>query len=270
MSYPAKVIRQLGHDGPWAGYDCWIATSRGLVAFASGGKVHIDPETARKRAGKWADNPTQHDLDTLGPGNLSDIAAILRHPDTVADFAAAGLKPPKVRNLGAARVVQVCTYLTLGYQAAIDISYGVVNSLRPRISGDPNFNGGHSVRVYGAFDVNGKPLTTVAQPFLTDQLDPLDDGRRAGIALGPQRINRKFMALETAPLASQRHVLALVVKAAEPITVTPPPPPDCCDEVARLQGVIRAIGAALTDAQAPLNAIAGIVTDPANTGGADQ
>src|SRR5947207_7446690 len=106
MRFPARVTAQL-HDPVWGGFDCWVASTRGLVAFASGGEVHLDYITVRKRANRYVENPTDDELRDLGPGNIIDIVHVLRHPDTVADFKAAGYKPPKVRNLGSARVATV-------------------------------------------------------------------------------------------------------------------------------------------------------------------
>jgi hypothetical protein len=38
MPFPPKVVSQED-DGRWAHYDCWVATTRGLVEFASNGLV---------------------------------------------------------------------------------------------------------------------------------------------------------------------------------------------------------------------------------------
>lgn len=295
MAYRLRVVRQL--DGSiWAPYNCWVATTRGLCAYASNGKVRMDAVTARKRAGKWVQHPSIAQLAELGPGNLDDIKRALLHADTVAEFKKAGLEPPRVRNLGITKAGTVLTYLTQGYQVAVAIKYSVLRELRPRQAGSTTFDGGHSVRWAGAYDVSGKHKTTLDAPFLTDQLDPLCDGRRPGIAKGPQRLNRSTMLAETAAVelhdahgnvvghVGKGKILALVVKPAKPIPSddpgpTDPDPSDCTEcetradaaeaEVGRLQGRIRAIAAALTDAQAPLNVINRIATDPANAGDAE-
>jgi hypothetical protein len=297
--YPAKVVPQLNtNDGPWCGSDCWIASTRGMIAFASDGKVKIDAETARKRSGKWVGNPSARTIEKLGPGNFSDIVAVIKHPDTVAEFHAAGLHPPKVRSLGVVKIARVKRYLTLGYQAAIAIDYAVVNRVKPQISGDPAFNGFHSTRVYGAYDEHGKVRTSLGLPFFTDSLDPLADGRRRGIAKGPQRISGRFLAQECGSVrgVGKGNVLALVVKPADPIHKTPPthdpePTGPCSEQVAaltnqlvaanaelgRLQGqnekqarALRAVQAALADVPAAMNVIAAIVNDPENTGGVES
>jgi hypothetical protein len=286
MTYRLKVVTQLGHDGPWSGSDCWVASTRGLIAFASNGKVRLDPETVRKRAGKWVANPSAKDIDRLGPANLPDLKAVFKHPDTIADFKAAGLKPPRVRYLGYAKGAQVRTYLVKGYQAAVAISYKVINDLKPGISGDPAFNGFHSVRLAGAYDDAGHPRTALGSPFWTDQLDPLDDGRRKGIAKGVQRINGRFLALETAPIAGKGRIQALVVKRAERLhDHQDPPPADPCSEqvaaltnqldaanaeIGRREGIDRQLLVVLREASAPVNAAITILSDPSNAGEIDQ
>jgi hypothetical protein len=226
MQFPAKVTAQL-HDGIWGPYDCWVASTRGLIAFASNGDVHLDYVTVRKRAGRFVDHPTKAQLDDLGPGNLDDIKAVLKHPETVAQFKAAGLKPPKLRYLGTTKAATVFSYLLQGYQAAVAIDYATIKAMRPKATGDPNFDGNHSVRWYGAYDKQGKPKAALTAPFLSDQLDPLNDGRRSGIADGPQRINRAAMIAAAGEVkfhdangnvigeVGKGNVLALVVRPAQ-------------------------------------------------------
>lgn len=294
MTYRVRVVPQLkSNDGPWKPYDCWVSSARGLIAFASNGKVKIDAETARRRSGRWTPNPTLTDLRRLGPGNLVDIKRILTHPDTVLEFKHAGMHPPKVRDLENTKAATVFHYLRQGYQAAVAIHYGTLREIRPRATGSETFSDGHSVRWYGWYGTDGKPAT--AAPFLTDQLDPLCDGRRAGIAEGPQRLNRRVLLAETAAVelhdgngnvvghVGKGNVLALVVKPSQPLDSEPVEPPptddpcaDCDSQLAaeqadndRLRAAIRAIAAALTESQAPLNVIAGITNDPANGGGVE-
>jgi hypothetical protein len=210
---------------------------------------------------------------------------VFKHPDTIADFKAAGLKPPRVRYLGYAKGAQVRTYLVKGYQAAIAISYKVINDLKPGISGDPAFNGFHSVRLAGAYDDAGHPRTALGSPFWTDQLDPLDDGRRKGIAKGVQRINGRFLALETAPIAGKGRIQALVVKRAERLhdsgPVDPPPTDDpCADcdsqlaaeqaESDRLRGQIRQTLAMLQSAGVSIGAAMTVLANAASTDEVDS
>jgi hypothetical protein len=226
MQFPAKVTAQL-HDPVWGGFDCWVASTRGLIAFASGGEVHLDYITVRKRANKYVEHPSLDDLHTLGPGNIIDVVHVLRHPDTVADFKAAGYRPPKVRNLGTARVSTVCSYLLQGYQAAVAIFYPTLRSMAHSASGSDSFGDNHSVRWYGAFDKDGNPKTDLSAPFLSDQLDPLCDGRFASTPIGPQRIHRNVMIAEAGDVVFHHNgvptgktvgrglVLACVVKPAQ-------------------------------------------------------
>ena len=60
------------------------------------------------------------------------------------------------------------------------ISYGVVNARIPEKSGDPNFDGGHSILVFG---IKRRPD---GHGWLVGVNDPLADGRRSGIPKGRQ------------------------------------------------------------------------------------
>jgi len=234
MAYPAKVVPQLG-DGRWGGYDCWVASTRGLIHFASNGEVDLTYVQVRKRAGMWANHATQQQLDDKGPGNLINIKQVLTDQRTKDQFKAAGYRPPKVRYLHTTKLSKVCRYLQMGYQAAVAIDYAALKDVRANVTGDPTFFGKHSVRWYGALDPAGNPKVDISAPFLTLQLDPLNDGRRHGIPKGPQRINRKVMRTEAGKVqftgggsVGLGSVLALVVAPAERLDkkVTAPKEPD--------------------------------------------
>jgi len=74
-------------------------------------------------------------------------------------------------------VANVRRWVRKGRPAHLAIDYGKWNDLLGDRTGDPRFRGGHSVMVYGQRRERG----------LLEWLlwDPLEDGRRAGIPVGP-------------------------------------------------------------------------------------
>jgi hypothetical protein len=193
-------------------------------------------------------NASQAQLDAKGPGNLIDNKRVLTHPKTLAEFKAAGYEAPRVRYLRQTRVSKVCRYLVKGCQAAVAIDYGELKKLHPGVAGDPSFSGLHSVRWYGAYaDKDRNRKTDIVAPFFTDQLDPLNDGRRGGIPDGPQLINRRTMRAEASlhfssgGILELGNVLALVVKPALRIDRQDVDPKDTDEDAQELEGKVQEI-----------------------------
>lgn len=102
-------------------------------------------------------------------------------------FAALGLRPPR-----ASAVFWRADFdtefpkpqLQDGKWASVSVDYAYVNA-NLGITGDPNFNGNHQVVVGNLRTQNGVQWVT--------WVDPLMDGRRAGIADGPQAVRLSFV-----------------------------------------------------------------------------
>lgn len=291
MNFPPKVTPQL--DGsPWGPFNCVFASTAGLEQFSSGGKVADTPDAMRERGGRYVKNPTPGQLKTMGPSNIADAKAALAHPATVKEFAAAGLQPPPFRLLGTVKQSVARVYLQHNVRLIVAINYTVLNRLSPKNSGDHNFNDApghpahHAVEWQGLYGTDGKPWAS-GRAF-TDQIDPLANGRRPGIAKGPQRIPLWLAFAEAEAYAGKGLIYFGVVKPAASIVVPtpPPPPPDPCAmevmnavqpvqaaldaaeaEVVRLQGVIRQVAAGLSDVGTSIGDLVAIANDPANTGG---
>jgi hypothetical protein len=207
----------------------------------------------------------------------------VRHQDTIDDFHAVGLKPPKVRKLGKTTSAVVSTYLVDGYQVAGAIWYETLRKKAPNNLGSNTFGDNHSVRWYGAFDAQGNRKADTLKPFWTDQLDPLCDGRvlpDGGLAKrGPQRLRRSaFVAaagdvhyydhgVPTGQTVGQGSILACAVGPARKLEV-PPPDKDvdktplalAKKQIAQLQSTIDSINDALTG-DSPLDEIRLILSD---------
>lgn len=249
--FNARVVPQL--DGsPQQASNCGPATAARHVRFASRGKIKATPSQIRDRMGI----PT-------GPTNIVDQKRAIE--SFAGEFAKHGFNPPRMRKLNGVAPDVVRDLLSQGAEVSVQIGYHVINAKRPSASGQPGFNtpgaDGHSVAALGLYARNGDVIPPGAPPNgkeFTDLIDPLDDGRRPGIAKGPQRIplGLLFEAAAACPidhvgnLLGDGRVLAGSVRMPRPLGSEPPPSP-CADveqqrdaalaEVDRLSGRIRAL-----------------------------
>lgn len=162
-AYQPKLQAQL-NGGKTAGEDCVVrASSMGVDWATRGAKV---PTVAdfRKRARNASSGLTTEEAhralrsyDTPAEtGGRSDIAAY-RY-----------LRQPKG---------ELRERVKAGRWTVLWMSYAVVNELRPNLSGDPRFKGAHAIGILGQRVREGVVEWHV--------WDSLADGRRRGIAKGP-------------------------------------------------------------------------------------
>ena len=150
------------------GEDCWVRTASMAVDFATyGGKVP-SVKAIRDRA----DVPS-------GAGNTADQERAIESYDT-PDETGGRQDLEYHRHVADPWGDLPVNPLTNAAKVVIlSIDYGVVNAQKPVLSGDPNFDGNHSV-IFAGSRVNGDGKTEVLC------FDPLYDGRRSGIPQGPQ------------------------------------------------------------------------------------
>lgn len=133
------------------GADCSIKTIQGGVRWATRGVTVPTVKNIRTKIGV----PT---------GGVS-MATVLT-----------GYKAYDINAVKLADWAAVVDALKAGKFIHIAINYGWVNTNAPELSGQKNFTGGHGLGVYGYETF--PPLTA----NWTNWLDPLGDGRRAGLA----------------------------------------------------------------------------------------
>ncbi len=186
-----------------------------------------------------------------GPTNIVDQKRAI---DSYAgEFAEHGFNPPRMRNLSGVAPDVVRDLLSQGAEVSVQIGYHVINEKRPKASGQPSFNtkgaDGHSVAALGLFDRNGDRIPEGAPAGgkeFTDLIDPLDDGRRPGIAKGPQRIplSLLFEAAAACPIDHQGNLLGegrvLAGSVRMPKQLGLEPPPDPCADVEKDRDDARA------------------------------
>lgn len=257
-----RVCPQLRPGIPTAGEDCGVRTTQRAIRWASCGKVFVKVATIRQRMGKPS-----------GPTNPPDWLAALTHPDTLREFAKAGLQPPDARLRGVSKRGYI---IGSPVQTAIDaLNAGelvcVAESYAPwthsQWSGSDTFTGNHAVSYFGlSGDVPGRETT---------RYDSLADGRRAEIVQGPSVVPWHIVVDAMGELdldsGNARRPLGhgqwagMVVKRAVPLK-PPPAPPTCEQQLAALQAELDALKASEDDdTQPPADApVAEGVTAPAD------
>jgi hypothetical protein len=168
MTYQPKHQRQLdGSDT--AGEDCWVRSVSMGIDFATRGATVPSVDAIRNRAGV-----------KTGSGNTADqekAAESYNTPDETGDR-----EPVKYeRHVADPWADQpVAAMKNAEKYVVLSIDYGVVNEKKPNLSGDPGFDGNHSV-LFGQTRTNGDTGNLEVKAF-----DSLYDGRRSGIPNGPQ------------------------------------------------------------------------------------
>ncbi len=221
----AKVCRQLVKGVPTAGEDCGVRTVQRAARWASCGKVFIKVAVIRQRMGK-----------PKGPTNPPDWLKAMRHPDTLRDFARAGLRPPRTHLRGVTKlgfivgspIKTAIDALEDGKLICVAESYATWHGTE--FSGSATFTGNHAVSYHGLKGDPGERDTT--------RYDSLADGRGPGIAKGPDTVPfhmaSKAMGLLDLDTSAKRRSLGagewagMVVERAEPFKVAPIPP--TCEE----------------------------------------
>lgn len=202
--YYPRVDAQLQNGTPTAGADCSVMTIQGLVRWATWGQLVPSVANIRAKVG----TPT---------GGISMSQALQA-------YKAYGV---------AATLTRAFTDITAGLQAGkavhAAIGYGWVNQNAPQLSGDPNFSGGHGLGLYGWEAIAGHSWVL--------WLDPLGDGRRAGIA--KQICMAKQGQVAGAMAAFSSGVTGIVVTQG-------PPPASAAD---RLKAKDAAFDAVMVEAQ---------------------
>lgn len=167
----ARVCPQLT-SVPTAGEDCGVRTTQRAIRWASCGRVFVTVAVIRQRMGKPS-----------GPTNPPDWLAVLRHPDTVREFGKVGLHAPVAHLRG---VTKQGFIVGAKVQTAVDALEAdelicVAESYAPwhktKWAGSATFVGNHAVSYFGIEGTVGKRTST--------RYDSLADGRRPGIARGP-------------------------------------------------------------------------------------
>ena len=163
MAYWPRLQPQL--DGSkTAGEDCGPRAASTGCDWATDGKLVPTMPDFRKRAGRLT-----------GDTNTEQLTKALVSYDTVKETG--GRTDIKAyRKVAQSRNV-LREAVTAGKYVVVQMSYAVLNELRPALSGDRRFQGMHSIGVVGHRVREGEVQWRV--------YDSLADGRRAGIAKGP-------------------------------------------------------------------------------------
>lgn len=247
-----RLVPQL-NGAPTESEDCGVSATRRAINWASCGKVKLGVAETRRRMNK----PT-------GPANVIDWYHAMQHPDTVADFKAAGLEPPVVHlrgcnattgNLVGSPIQTVITALEAGDLVCAAEGYGPWHGTR--YAGSEVFGtkplDNHAVSYYGITGTVGSRRTT--------RYDPLDDGRRPGIPDGPITVPFHLAADAMGDLTfkSLRKLgrgewAGMVIERAQPI-VTPPPPDTCAAELDAAYQALEAARQAIADLRVALGTI---------------
>jgi hypothetical protein len=142
----------------------------------------------------------------------------------------------------------------------LSLDYGVVNDKKPKLSGDPNFNGNHSIMFLGSRE-GGDGIEVKAW-------DSLYDGRRDGIPKGPQWWPQWLAKDAAAAFAGSGKATGGVVPTSYLLEQPPEPPPEGPTHEQEMEDALNEERAALTsfitDAQARIKVLDAIV--PPNTG----
>lgn len=249
----ARVCPQLRAAIPTAGEDCGVRTTQRAIRWASCDKVFVKVKVIRDRMGKPS-----------GPTNPPDWLTVMRHPDTVREFARVGLQPPAAHLRGVTKlgfIVGAPVQTALDALAA-DQMICVAESYAPwhgtKYSGSETFVGNHAVSYAGIEGTTGKRTTT--------RFDSLADGRRRGIVKGPSvvpfsKVSRAMGLLDLDSGPGRRPLgnglwAGMVVERA--VVIKPDPvPPTCEQQLAALQAQYDALLAgddddANTPADAPV------------------
>jgi hypothetical protein len=233
---------------PTAGEDCGVRTVQRAIRWASCGKVFIKVGVIRQRMGKPA-----------GPTNPPDWLTVMRHPDTVRAFQRVGLRPPESHLRG---VTKLGFIVGSPVKTAIDALEGgklicVAESYLPwhgtKYDGSGTFTGNHAVSYFDFDGDAGDGSTSM-------RYDSLADGRRPGIAKGPDKVPWSLIEesmgkldLDTSdarrPLGAGKWA-GMVVERALPLKEKPAPP-TCDEQLAELRAQLEALEDADDDDGAP-------------------
>ncbi len=243
----AKICRQLTAV-PTAGEDCGVRTTQRAIRWASCDKVFATVKEIRQWMGKPA-----------GPTNPPDWLTALRHPDLLRRFAKVGLQPPASHLRGVTRLGFIVGSPIKTALAALEADklICVAESYLPwhgtKYAGSDTFVGNHAVSYFGLEGDTGHRETT--------RYDSLADGRRPGIAKGPDVVPfhtatkaMGLLDLDSSP-TTRRPLGAglwagMVVERAEPIK-QPPVPPTCEQQLADALAELAALQAGDDDDAEP-------------------
>jgi hypothetical protein len=165
MGYQPKHQKQLNGSAT-AGEDCWVRSVSMAIDFATKGAQVPSVDAIRNRA----NNPS-------GGGNTADQERAAESYDTPGETGQR--QPVKYDRKVGAPWGDFTGPLQNGDKAVVlSIDYGIVNDKKPGLSGDPGFDGNHSVMFLGSRE-GGDGIELKAY-------DSLYDGRRSGIPNGPQ------------------------------------------------------------------------------------
>jgi hypothetical protein len=168
VTYAPKHQKQLNGSST-AGEDCWVRSVSMAIDFATRGATVPSVDAIRNRAGVKS-----------GSGNTADQEKAAESYNTPDETG--GRDPVKYeRHVADPWADQPVDAMKNAEKVVVlSIDYGVVNEQKPQLSGDPGFNGNHSV-MFGATRTNGETGNLEVKAF-----DSLYDGRRSGIPNGPQ------------------------------------------------------------------------------------
>jgi hypothetical protein len=168
MTYQPKHQKQLNGSST-AGEDCWVRSVSMAIDFATRGATVPSVDAIRNRAGVKS-----------GSGNTADQEKAAESYNTPDETG--GRDPVKYDRKVAAPWADLPVDAMKNAEKVVVLSldYGVVNEQKPQLSGDPGFNGNHSI-MFGVTRTNGETGNLEVKAF-----DSLYDGRRSGIPNGPQ------------------------------------------------------------------------------------
>jgi hypothetical protein len=170
MTYQPKHQIQLNGSAT-ASDDCWVRAVSMGVDFATYGSTVPTVQHIRNRAGVQS-----------GAGNTADqkkASESYNTPDETGDREPVAFDR-HVADAWQPEGLPVDAMKNKNKMVVLSIDYGVVNEKKPNLSGDRNFNGGHSV-IFGNTRTNGETGNLEVKCF-----DSLYDGRRSEIPNGPQ------------------------------------------------------------------------------------
>jgi len=222
---PLKVVTQLvlGES-----LRCGDASLTEVMRQASRGMIDIPEVGARAKLRFWDEIRERGNIPRGGGSQIIGLEAAFE--SYAPDFRKQGLSPPQMRKLNPGNWSDVIGWLRKGPEHLVLFGefYGTFNWLikgTSILSGQPGLRSDHWTALKG---VREGPIK---------QSDPLADGRRAGIAKGPQDIPPRILRLaagawdklDTQPIGAGR-VIAGLVRAStwldqEPEPTPEPPPP---------------------------------------------
>lgn len=204
-------------DGsPTAGEDCGVRALSMGIDYATYGALRPAVKELRRRMGVYT-----------GATKMSNLNSAIETYDD-SEMKPHGYTGLKMYDRYAAPFDDaVATPLANGHYVIVQVDYEVVNKVAPRLSGDPNFQGNHSVGFRGT-RINARGVRQYKA------FDPLCDGRREGIPKGPQWWPENLLREAAAAFAGRDKATSgriMRAKAIAPPTTPDPEPPDPCAEL---------------------------------------